>query len=326
LKTLVTTIVLLYTCPVLYGQLSEASINRLQQIVEEVPGVAKQMDNAATDAQFDQASEKFDNLLIEMERIMDTDPAFKRMYDDMLKELRMQRADAVSDRAQTNKQSQSSGNSAPPQTFQKELHFEGTSHEIRATDQNTTSKSAASQKQTAEQTYATFDAIRQEQGTKRRKLHEAYTDQAITIAASGKHEICTIDARVNVRTTVRQEVTNDPCQFSVMRKVPWSSPTTLPGTRISFQFAPLFYCKVPALTLGDQMKSVMDDYGFVRINNDEDVPVSGRVEVEYLDMNGAKQKGIEGFVLSAKQSSEDIGMWYLACRFVSITLIEFKCN
>jgi len=176
-----------------------------------------------------------------------------------------------------------------------------------------------------QQVYQQVVKERQQQGERYRQQHIEFTDYVYN--SFNPSPTCSFPASFNVNIPLSQYFDKELCANSINGQMPWSKPTTFPGTNIQFQYSLLFYCKVPPATLGDQMALVMDDYAFVRIvNKNELVAVRGKIEFDYLDSEGVERTSFERFVIEPGKMQEELGMWYLACKFRRVRLVELSCK
>lgn len=168
-------------------------------------------------------------------------------------------------------------------------------------------------------------AKREKIGNERRLAYQESLEQKLKSMKPNTGD-CLLSFSFNSNVPLKQSFTSEKCIYSIGKYMPWSEPTVIPGTNIEFQYSLLYYCNIPPLTLADKMSSVMNDYAFVRIINTNPFYVIGKLEFDYIDQDGKTRTGQEGFGIDPRKKEDDLGMWYLACRFTNIRLLELKCK
>lgn len=301
------------------GQLSDNDLNRLLVLAQRVNEIAPLL-NSGDEATQTRAAEQIDPVIKEMIDILRKDPAMAKQYDDFLKQMEEEtrRANEEIEQRKRNRENQST-RQVPPTS------------EIRVNSTNTrqnpyehATPAPGESKASPDKLYQHYVTQRQQQGDKYRSTYQQYV--ALEADSFEPSDECRIFASLNASVPVSQQFTKEPSQNSIGGRMKWSQPTTLPGTKIKFQYSLLYYCKTPAATLGDQISAVMDDYGFVRIINGENVTVRGKIEFDFIDFEGNPQTSMERFVLEPGAVAEELGMWYLACKFKSVRLVEVSCK
>lgn len=319
------------------AQLSDADISRMSVVSERLEAIKREYkaDEGNDLAHIQKLEREFGSLLREYTAIFKKDPAFYQNNHEIIEMLEGEHngmKEYVSYWSKQKPQPALSGRPSGNQAPSIVVAEPPASSELKATSNNLRPNPQAPKGNvpdyktpaTAERVYTEYAAERQRQGDQYRSSYYEFSNYEYNGFVPS--ESCSIGGSLNVGVPVSQSFTRDPSKNSIDARMPWSKPTNLPGSRIQFQYSLLFYCKIPAATLGDQMAAVMDDYGFVRIINGERVTVRGTIEFEYVDMDGNVQTGRERFVIEPGETQEDIGMWYLACKFNSVRLTELQCK
>lgn len=308
------------------AQLSDADANRLlvlnQRFQELIPDMMS--DNESVSAR---ASEKFDAVFDEYLAIIKKDPDLYKMYEEFIKQMEEESRAANERIAEMKRQreSQSNRQTTPRKELPASTEIKGNSSNVRPNPYQQTAPTNTGQRPTTEKVYKDYAAQRLQQGERYKQQHIEFTDYVYDSFTPSP--TCSFPTSFNVNIPVSQYFDKELCANSINGQMPWSKPTTFPGTNIQFQYSLLFYCKVPPATLGDQMALVMDDYAFVRIvNKNELITVRGKIEFDYLDSEGVERTSFERFVIEPGKMQEELGMWYLACKFRRVRLVELSCK
>lgn len=312
-------------------------MERVSVIVAKLESLTPQLssDNLA---QQEKALKTLDELIQELLRIVKKDPEFYNIYEELIKgleSLRFETGNKVAQRRETvldqrvrnpdnpslKNQAINSGSGTKPQGASKNNEIKASSTNIQQ-NPNYSESSKTITVSNPTQLYNEYAAMRLNQGNKYKEFYNEYVDEKYNDFKSSA--VCGNTPAIGRSVALSQEFTTEPCPFGF--HLPWSRASNIPGTQIQFQYTKLYFCNVPPATIADKIASIIDDYAFVRIINNESYSVRGKVEFEYVDDKGKIQRSFERFVLEPGEKAEELGMWYLACKFLNVKLVELSCN